>query len=211
MGGSRKRDGRNAAYAESGSNAQRALSEGALCRNGSPLCSRRRPEQGAEMDLVLRREGKLWGVECKRVDAPKLTPLDGSAGRLFLIRSTRSLHDSSLLRSNSATYALWPSRLFQEAPARALDATLPRGLKIEIPRRCSRLEASPGESFVFKEEYTRARNLEGEGFWRGAQVYDVGLPAQPCGELAAETELQPVIATEQRQVDVTIDASGTRY
>jgi uncharacterized protein len=30
--------------------------------------------QGAEMDLVLRREGKLWGVECKRADAPKLTP-----------------------------------------------------------------------------------------------------------------------------------------
>ena len=30
--------------------------------------------QGAEMDLVLRREGRLWGVECKRADAPKLSP-----------------------------------------------------------------------------------------------------------------------------------------
>jgi predicted AAA+ superfamily ATPase len=30
--------------------------------------------QGAEIDLVLRREGRLWGVECKRSDAPQLTP-----------------------------------------------------------------------------------------------------------------------------------------
>jgi predicted AAA+ superfamily ATPase len=30
--------------------------------------------QGAEMDLVLRREGRSWGVECKRADAPKLSP-----------------------------------------------------------------------------------------------------------------------------------------
>jgi predicted AAA+ superfamily ATPase len=30
--------------------------------------------QGAEMDLVLRREGRLWGVECKRADAPKHSP-----------------------------------------------------------------------------------------------------------------------------------------
>jgi uncharacterized protein len=30
--------------------------------------------QGAEIDLVLRREGRLWGVECKRADAPQLTP-----------------------------------------------------------------------------------------------------------------------------------------
>jgi uncharacterized protein len=29
--------------------------------------------QGAEIDLVLRRDGKLWGVECKRTDTPKLT------------------------------------------------------------------------------------------------------------------------------------------
>ena len=29
---------------------------------------------GAEIDLVLRKDGKMVGVECKRVDAPKLTP-----------------------------------------------------------------------------------------------------------------------------------------
>jgi uncharacterized protein len=30
--------------------------------------------QGAEIDLVLLKEGKLLGVECKRTDAPRLTP-----------------------------------------------------------------------------------------------------------------------------------------
>ena len=30
--------------------------------------------QGAEIDLLLRHRGKLFGVECKRVDAPRLTP-----------------------------------------------------------------------------------------------------------------------------------------
>lgn len=30
--------------------------------------------QGAEIDLVLQRSGKLYGVECKRVDAPAMTP-----------------------------------------------------------------------------------------------------------------------------------------
>ncbi len=30
--------------------------------------------QGAEIDLVLRRQGRLYGVECKRVDAPRMTP-----------------------------------------------------------------------------------------------------------------------------------------
>lgn len=30
--------------------------------------------QGAEIDLVLRKDGRLLGVECKRTDAPKLTP-----------------------------------------------------------------------------------------------------------------------------------------
>jgi hypothetical protein len=30
--------------------------------------------QGAELDLLLRRQGRLFGVECKRVDAPRLTP-----------------------------------------------------------------------------------------------------------------------------------------
>jgi uncharacterized protein len=29
---------------------------------------------GAEIDLVLRKDGKMVGVECKRTDAPKLTP-----------------------------------------------------------------------------------------------------------------------------------------
>jgi hypothetical protein len=106
---------------------------------------------------------------------------------------------------------VWRSRLLEEVPARAFDATLPRRLKIEIPRRCSRLEASPLEWFVFKEEYARARDLEGEGFRRGAQIDDVGLPAQPGGELTAEAELQPVIAAEHRDVDVTIDASATRF
>lgn len=30
--------------------------------------------QGAEIDLVLRKNGRLFGVECKRTDAPRLTP-----------------------------------------------------------------------------------------------------------------------------------------
>jgi predicted AAA+ superfamily ATPase len=30
--------------------------------------------QGAEIDLLLRREGQLLGVECKRADAPRMTP-----------------------------------------------------------------------------------------------------------------------------------------
>jgi len=30
--------------------------------------------QGAEIDLLLRRRGRLFGVECKRVDAPRMTP-----------------------------------------------------------------------------------------------------------------------------------------
>lgn len=30
--------------------------------------------QGAEIDLILRRSDRLLGVECKRIDAPKLTP-----------------------------------------------------------------------------------------------------------------------------------------
>lgn len=29
---------------------------------------------GAEIDLVLRKDGRIFGVECKRVDAPRLTP-----------------------------------------------------------------------------------------------------------------------------------------
>ena len=29
---------------------------------------------GAELDLVLRKGGRLYGVECKRTDAPRLTP-----------------------------------------------------------------------------------------------------------------------------------------
>ncbi len=30
--------------------------------------------QGAEIDLILRRDGALYGVECKRTDTPRLTP-----------------------------------------------------------------------------------------------------------------------------------------
>jgi hypothetical protein len=30
--------------------------------------------QGAEIDLLLRRGGELFGVECKRIDAPRMTP-----------------------------------------------------------------------------------------------------------------------------------------
>ena len=30
--------------------------------------------QGAEIDLLLRKNGRLFGVECKRADAPRLTP-----------------------------------------------------------------------------------------------------------------------------------------
>jgi hypothetical protein len=30
--------------------------------------------QGAEIDLILRRGDRLLGVECKRADAPRLTP-----------------------------------------------------------------------------------------------------------------------------------------
>ena len=30
--------------------------------------------QGAEVDLILRRNGELYGVECKLADAPRITP-----------------------------------------------------------------------------------------------------------------------------------------
>jgi predicted AAA+ superfamily ATPase len=30
--------------------------------------------QGAEIDLLLRRSGRLWGVECRRTDTPQVTP-----------------------------------------------------------------------------------------------------------------------------------------
>ena len=30
--------------------------------------------QGAEIDLILRRGDKIFGVECKRADAPRITP-----------------------------------------------------------------------------------------------------------------------------------------
>ena len=30
--------------------------------------------QGAEIDLILRRGDQLWGIECKRTDAPRMTP-----------------------------------------------------------------------------------------------------------------------------------------
>jgi hypothetical protein len=34
---------------------------------------------GAEIDLVIRKDGRMFGIECKRVDAPKLTPSMRSA------------------------------------------------------------------------------------------------------------------------------------
>lgn len=34
---------------------------------------------GAELDLVLRKDGRMYGVECKRADAPRLTPSMQSA------------------------------------------------------------------------------------------------------------------------------------
>ena len=30
--------------------------------------------QGAEIDLIIRRGGELYGVECKHTDTPRLTP-----------------------------------------------------------------------------------------------------------------------------------------
>lgn len=30
--------------------------------------------QGAEIDLILRRGDRQWGVQCRRTDAPRLTP-----------------------------------------------------------------------------------------------------------------------------------------
>ena len=37
---------------------------------------------GAELDLLLFRDGKRFGVECKRMDAPRLTPaMRGGPGR----------------------------------------------------------------------------------------------------------------------------------
>ena len=35
---------------------------------------------GAEIDLVLIKDGRMLGVECKRVDAPRMTPSMGTAG-----------------------------------------------------------------------------------------------------------------------------------
>jgi uncharacterized protein len=39
--------------------------------HGRPLS---RPDSGAEIDLVAFKKGRRIGIECKRVDAPKLTP-----------------------------------------------------------------------------------------------------------------------------------------
>ena len=30
--------------------------------------------QGAEIDLIIQRDAELYGIECKRTDAPKMTP-----------------------------------------------------------------------------------------------------------------------------------------
>lgn len=30
--------------------------------------------QGAEIDLILRQNGRMFGLECKRTDTPRLTP-----------------------------------------------------------------------------------------------------------------------------------------
>ncbi len=30
--------------------------------------------QGAEIDLLLRKKGRMWGIECKRTDTPRITP-----------------------------------------------------------------------------------------------------------------------------------------
>ena len=35
---------------------------------------RQTTHQGAEIDLILRRDDKLLGVECKRADSPRITP-----------------------------------------------------------------------------------------------------------------------------------------
>jgi hypothetical protein len=33
--------------------------------------------QGAEIDLIIQRDAKLFGIECKRTEAPKMTPSIG--------------------------------------------------------------------------------------------------------------------------------------
>jgi hypothetical protein len=43
---------------------------------------------GAEIDLVLIRDGRLYGVECKRADAPRMTPSMRAANDLDLQRIT---------------------------------------------------------------------------------------------------------------------------
>ena len=56
--------------------------------------------QGAEIDLVLRRGETLYGLECKRVDAPKLTP------SLQIAKSDLGLHRIAVIYPGNRRYTL---------------------------------------------------------------------------------------------------------
>jgi hypothetical protein len=80
--------------------------------------------QGAEIDLLLQRKAKLFGVECKRVDAPRLTP------SIRIALEDLKLERVAIVYPGSRRYALAdrvevvplselaePGRLFDEAAA----------------------------------------------------------------------------------------------
>lgn len=57
-------------------------------------------QQGAEIDLVLRRGETLYGLECKRVDAPKLTP------SLRIAKSDLGLRQIAVIYPGTRRYTL---------------------------------------------------------------------------------------------------------
>ena len=55
---------------------------------------------GAELDLLLIKDGKKYGVECKRSDAPKLTP------SMLTAMNDLELEKLTVLYSGDKTYRL---------------------------------------------------------------------------------------------------------
>jgi hypothetical protein len=71
--------------------------------------------QGAEIDPVLRRGARLWGVECKRTDTPQLTP------SIRIARADLALERVAVIYPGTKRYPLtedvepFPSRRWQMA------------------------------------------------------------------------------------------------
>jgi len=77
---------------------------------------------GAEIDLILNKHGRLYGVECKCVDAPKLTP------SMRIAMADLSLYRMAVVYPGQKTYAL-----ADRVKAVPLDAAV-RGMAGLFPR-----------------------------------------------------------------------------